>query len=165
MACRWLKIRKLLNLAHKMAWVFFSQYTKCCHASDIFISPNLKYFNWGFWNTQPPFIINGDEQTSPEQDLTRLKLEPSLRNVSLHWFEKEPQASWLLTSIPKQMPDVTCGKSRSQKLEDIYIIQFMEQVLQHSSRNNGTSNHKDVHFHFHNRNHKATRVICGNPIK
>lgn len=85
--------------------------------------------------------------------------------LSLHWLEKEPQAQWLLTSTPKQMPDVTCGKCRSQKLEGIYIIHLMEQVLQHSSRNKGTSNHEDVQFHFHNWNHKATEVICGNPMK
>uniref|UniRef100_A0A8C4V3H6 Alpha/beta hydrolase fold-3 domain-containing protein n=1 Tax=Falco tinnunculus TaxID=100819 RepID=A0A8C4V3H6_FALTI len=42
------------------------------------------------------------------------------------------------------MPAVTCGKSRSRKLEGIYITHFMEQVLQHSSKNNGISNHEDA---------------------
>uniref|UniRef100_A0A663LL49 Alpha/beta hydrolase fold-3 domain-containing protein n=1 Tax=Athene cunicularia TaxID=194338 RepID=A0A663LL49_ATHCN len=41
------------------------------------------------------------------------------------------------------MSDVTCGKSRSQKLEGIYITHFMEQVLQHSSRNNSPSDHEE----------------------
>lgn len=44
------------------------------------------------------------------------------------------------------------------------FIYFLEQVLQHSSRNNGISDHEDVHFHFHKCNHKATRVICGSKV-
>lgn len=50
------------------------------------------------------------------------------------------------------MPDGTCGKARSQKLEGIYITQFMAQVLHHYSRNNGTSDQEDVHFHSQNWN-------------
>lgn len=87
------------------------------------------------------FIIHGDEQTPPEHDVTHPELEPSSRNASFYSLIRKG-ASGLPASTPEQMPVVTCGKSRSQELEGIYIRHLMEQVLQHSS-----CNHEDVNFH------------------
>lgn len=75
-------------------------------------------------------------------------MEPSPRNASFYSLIRKG-ASGLPASTPEQMPVLTCGKSRSQELEGIYMIHLMEQVLQHSSHNN-----KDVNFHLLNQNPK-----------
>lgn len=94
------------------------------------------------------FIL--EMKVPPEHDLTHPELEPAPRNASFSLLIRKG-ASDLPASTPEQMPVLTCGKSRSQELEGIYIKHLMEQVLQHSS-----CNHGDVNIHVLNQNPKGS---------